>query len=167
MELRRSIKEDIPEIMVIIKKAQEYLKSQGINQWQTGYPTSETIQSDIDEGISYVLTNDKKIVGTTALSFDGEETYDKVHDGEWLTHGDYAVIHRLAVDMESGRKGIAGEILKGVEMICRDRDVVSIKVDTHRENMAMQNFLKKNGFTFCGIIYIKDANERFAFEKLI
>lgn len=167
MDFRRSKKEDIGDIMLIIKKAQEYLKSQGVNQWQTGYPDEKIIEKDIDDEISYVLVNGKDIIGTTALSFDGEPTYEKVHDGEWLSHKEYAVIHRMAVDLDSGRRGIAGEILKHSEELCRKKEVSSIKVDTHRDNIAMQNFLKKNGFIFCGIIYLKDGTERLAFEKLI
>nr|WP_300003481.1 GNAT family N-acetyltransferase [Tissierella sp.] len=167
MDFRKSKKEDVEHIMIIIKKAQEYLKSQGINQWQNGYPDEAAIEKDIDDGISYVLLDGEKIVGTTAFSFDGESTYEKVHDGNWLSDEEYGVIHRMAVDLDSGRRGIAGEILKHSEDLCSKRDVRSIKVDTHRDNMAMQNFLKKNGFIFCGIIYLKDKTERLAFEKVL
>lgn len=30
----------------------------------------------------------------------------------------------------------------------------------------MQNMLKKNGFTYCGRIYVEDGGERLAFQKL-
>ena len=29
----------------------------------------------------------------------------------------------------------------------------------------MQNLLKKNGFTYCGRIYVDDGGERLAFQK--
>ncbi|HBN29292.1 MAG TPA: GNAT family N-acetyltransferase, partial [Clostridiaceae bacterium] len=47
------------------------------------------------------------------------------------------------------------------------KGVHSIKIDTHRENKSMQRLLKKNGFEYCGIIYLKDKSERIAFEKTL
>ena len=41
----------------------------------------------------------------------------------------------------------------------------SIRIDTHRDNIPMQKMLNKNGFIYCGIIYLLDGKERFAFEK--
>lgn len=165
MEFRKSKKTDIKEIMTIINKAQDYLKKENIDQWQNGYPDEETIEGDIDNDASYVLLEKERVLGTTALSFDGEETYNIIHEGKWLTLGDYAVIHRIAVDLDVRGKGLAREILSEVEAICREKGILSIKIDTHRKNISMQKFLEKNGFKYCGIIYLSDGNERLAFEK--
>ena len=72
MEFRRAKKEDVKDIMIIVKMAQDYFKEQGIDQWQGGYPNEEVIEKDIDEGYSYVLTDEGKVVGTTFLSFAGD-----------------------------------------------------------------------------------------------
>ncbi|OLS03179.1 GNAT family N-acetyltransferase [Tissierella creatinophila] len=167
MEFRRSKETDIEGIMLIIKKAQNHLKEQGIDQWQNGYPNEEVIKVDIEKQESYVLIEDEKAVGTTALSFEAEKTYDNIYDGKWLTDISYAVIHRIAIDIDFRGKGLAREMLKEIEKKCADNRVKSIKVDTHKENISMQNFLKKNGFKYCGIIYLKDGNERVAFEKVL
>lgn len=167
MELRKSIEKDIPAIMNIIKDAQKYFRNQGIPQWMNNYPNPEVIKNDIDNGYSYVLLKDEKIVATAAVSFDGEKTYDVIYDGQWLGSGDYAVIHRIAVDSELKGQGLSSIIIKNLEEICLNRGVKSIKVDTHRTNLSMQKMLKKNGFQYCGIIYLEDKAERFAFEKLL
>lgn len=167
MELRFAKKEDIEEIMLIIKKAQESLKSKGINQWQNGYPNEATIENDIDNDEFYVLVENKEILGITALSFEGEDTYEKIYEGEWLTEKEYGVVHRMAVDLDKKRKGLAGKILQEAEIICKSRGINDIKIDTHRKNIAMQNFLKKNNFKYCGIIYLKNGDERLAFEKIL
>lgn len=166
MEFRRAKKEDVKDIMIIVKMAQDYFKEQEIDQWQKGYPNEDVIKKDINDDHSYVLTDDGKVVGTTFLSFDGEETYKTIYEGEWLTNGIYAVIHRIAVDRNFKRKGIASEILKGIENKCKEK-VKSIKIDTHKANIAMQRFLQKNNFKQCGIIYLNDGNERIAFEKIL
>ena len=53
--LRRATKADLPAILTIINEAKAYLKEQGINQWQAGYPTNQDIEKDIEQQISYVL----------------------------------------------------------------------------------------------------------------
>lgn len=167
MDFRKSAKKDIDEIMEIIKQAQNYFKEQGINQWQNNYPNPEVINNDINNDESYVLIKDGKIVGTTVLSFNGEETYKGIHDGKWLNDDNYAVIHRIAVDNTYKGAGLSHKIIKYAEEICLKNDVHNIKVDTHEENIVMQNMLKKNGFKYCGVINLADGAERVAFQKII
>ena len=167
MEFRKAAESDVIRIMEIIRQAQEYLKNCGINQWQNNYPNADTVLNDISKEYAYVLEKDGMVVGTVAVAFDGERTYDTIYEGEWLGESQYAVIHRIAV--ESGQKGsgIASEIIGEIEEICLSRDVHSIRVDTHRGNKPMQKLLLKNGFQYCGIIYLADQSERIAYEKLI
>lgn len=167
MEFRKTTVNDIDNVMKIIKKSQEYFKSQGIDQWQDNYPNTEVIQNDINNNHSYVVVKDGDIVATTAISFDGESTYDEIHDGKWLSENDYAVIHRIAVDDTYKGLGIGAKIIKEVERYCNERKVNSIKVDTHEDNKSMQRLLEKCGFKYCGVIYLSDRNKRVAFEKVL
>ncbi|GKU25463.1 GNAT family N-acetyltransferase [Clostridium folliculivorans] len=167
MEFRRTVEADISSIMNIIKQAQAYFKDNGIDQWQNGYPNEEVIKNDISNGHSYVLLNENKIVGTSAISFDGEKTYDEIYEGQWVSNDTFAVIHRIAVDNEYKGLGLSSIIIKNVEELCLSRGVQSIKVDTHEENLSMQRLLKKNGFQYCGIVYLEDKNKRVAFEKRV
>ncbi|AIY79956.1 GNAT family N-acetyltransferase [Clostridium botulinum] len=167
MEFKKSTEEDISNIMRIINEAQIYFKEQKINQWQNDYPNIDTIKEDIKNDCSYVFLMDKQIVATVALSFDGEKTYDIIYDGKWISNNKYAVIHRMSVNNSHKGNGIASEILGNTEKICLEKGVHSIKIDTHVENKAMQNLLKKNNFHYCGIIYLEDNSKRIAFEKII
>ncbi|MGL5345761.1 MAG: GNAT family N-acetyltransferase [Peptostreptococcaceae bacterium] len=165
MEFRKTSSQDIEYVMKIINKSQDYFKEQGIDQWQNNYPNSEVIQEDIDKDSSYVLLNNNQIVGTTALSFDGESTYDNIYEGEWLTTSDFAVIHRIAVDNSFKGLGFASKIISEVENICLLNNIKSIKVDTHEDNKSMQRLLDKCGFKYCGVIYLPDNAKRVAYEK--
>lgn len=167
MNFRMAKNEDIKDIMKIVKKAQNYLKDQGIDQWQNNYPNEVVIQNDIDNNEFYVLTENNSIIGIAALSFKVEETYNKIYEGKWITDNEYGVIHRMAVDMDKKRSGLGSILLKEIEKICRNKDILSMKIDTHRMNKSMRSFLEKNGFEYCGIIYLKDGNERVAFEKVL
>ena len=167
MILRLSSEKDIDKILEIINDAKVYLRSQGVDQWQDGYPNREVIEIDIKDSCSFVLEDEGTIMGTTVIGFDGESTYDKIYEGKWLNNDKFAVIHRMAVDKKSRNKGIADILIKNIENLVQERCIRSIKVDTHKNNKVMQNFLIKNGFIYCGIIYLQDGNERVAFEKLI
>ena len=182
MNFRKSTFNDVDRILEIIEKAKIELKKLGLDQWQNGYPNREVIENDIKSGISYVLEeisekNDKsenqiskKIIGTIVLSPKKEEPYSKI-EGKWITNDDYIVIHRLAVDSEIKNKGIATKILEFSEKECIKNKILSIKADTHENNEPMKKFLEKNGFSYCGVVYLDrepDVGEkRIAYEKII
>ena len=100
-----------------------------------------------------------------------KDVYENMKEGEWLSAGEYAVIHRMAVSDEGKSRGISGEILKELEKICIKKGIYSIKIDTHEDNEPMKGFLKKNGFLLCGVIYLDmepDLNaKRITFEKIL
>lgn len=167
MELRKSRKDDLKYIIEIINEAKEFLKESKIDQWQQGYPNEEVILKDIENQHSYVLEDNNKIIGTVALSFDREETYDLIYNGKWISNGEYAVIHRIASSRKYNIKGIGTEIIKNIEKICIDEGIRNIKIDTHEKNLVMQKLLEKNNFKYCGVIYLEDKAKRIAFEKVI
>ena len=47
MLIRKAIPSDADAIMNIFLQAQARLRSQGVNQWQNGYPNIEIVDSDI------------------------------------------------------------------------------------------------------------------------
>lgn len=167
MRVQKSETKDIPQIMRIIKQAQAYFKEQGIDQWQNGYPNEEVIANDIEKGDSYIFIRDGKTVATTVVSFEQENCYENIYEGKWTTHGDYGVIHRIAVDNASKGSGTAQEVIEFAEQMCRNRGVLCMRVDTHEENIPMQRVLAKNGYQYCGVIYLDYGAKRVAYEKLL
>ena len=115
MNFRKSTKSDVSKIMEIVKQAQEYFKSQGIDQWQNNYPNDEVINNDINNGESYVMLDGDDIVATTVISFAKEKSYENILDGKWITNGDYGVIHRMAVENAHKGKGLSHKIIKYAE----------------------------------------------------
>ncbi|WP_077369933.1 GNAT family N-acetyltransferase [Anaerosalibacter sp. Marseille-P3206] len=167
MEFRLAVESDVDNIMDIIKQAQNYLKNQGIDQWQDNYPNYETIKNDIKNNNCYVLLKDNTIVGTVAAIFGEEITYKNIYNGEWLSDKEYVTIHRLAISSDYKGLGLSSIILNKIEELCISKNIYSIRVDTHEKNLSMQNFLRKAGFQYCGIIYLENDDKRIAFEKII
>ncbi len=167
MQIRQSNRNDISVIMHIINQAQESFKLAGINQWQNNYPNETSILKDIELDESYIVLDNESIIGTFALSYRNESTYDIIYDGKWLSYNKYAVIHRIAIENSYKGKGVSSYVFKEVEKWCLEMNIHSIKIDTHMDNQSMRKLLEKNGFSYCGIIYLLDGNKRLAYEKVL
>lgn len=50
MEIRKSKKSDVLQIVEIINQAKAYLKENDIPQWQNGYPDACDVLDDIQKG---------------------------------------------------------------------------------------------------------------------
>ena len=171
VNIRKSTKNDVDRIMIILGEARQKMGQLGIDQWQYGYPSRDIIKEDVSIGRSYAIREEEngEIYGTFFVEDRGEPTYDKIYDGEWLTGDDakYIAVQRVAVCNEKRGSGLANSIFAFAEEKCREAGVGSIRIDTHRGNIPMRKFLDKNGFVQCGIIYLGTGEERIAYEKLI
>jgi GNAT superfamily N-acetyltransferase len=170
MKIRLSLTEDIPKIIEIIDDAKAYLASQNIDQWQNGYPNAKQVENDILNEESYVVVNDdNKIMATSMFTKRKEPTYKKVIDGNWIIDESlsYGVIHRLAMSKDYRGLGIAKFIFEEFHQQLKDKNIQSLKIDTHEENIGMQSLIKKLGYKYCGIIYTNYNAKRLAFEKVI
>ena len=151
MKLIKSRKENLPQIIQIIKDAQDLLASQNIDQWQNGYPTKSILLKDIQDLQSYILLNAKGLPLATAMfSTKIEPTYSKI-DGGWMTpdQTQYGVIHRMAVSKNYRRKGIAKYIFNTCETMLKTSQIKSMRIDTHEENYSMQKLLKASEYSYC------------------
>ena len=121
------------------------------------------------DGKSYVAEEKGIILGTAVISFEKEKTYDGIENGQWLTPGDtkYMVIHRIATNYEYKRRGTAGAFLEFARETARRRGVLSIRIDTHPDNQIMQSWLCKNGFIYCGWIWLINGSLRYAYENVL
>lgn len=172
MEHRPARISDLDRIMEIIADAQDFLRDNGVDQWQNGYPSREVFTEDIKNGECLVFLDEGRIVGVISLLLGHEPSYDTVYDGDWLTKDEpYAVFHRSAVDREYRGKRVAGRMLSCLENIARENGCMSMRGDTHRDNNAMRRMLERSGYTLCGTVRIdappeRDA-ERLCYEKRI
>ena len=167
MKFLKATEADISGIINIIKQAQAYFNKQRIDQWQDNYPNVETVKSDISNENGYVLLKDITVVGTVVVTFDGENNYKSIYNGEWISNEKYAVIHRIAIDSNFKGLGLSSVIINYIEEMCLKKRISSIRIDTHEENISMIKLLGKNGFKYCGIIYLENKSKRIAFEKIL
>ena len=164
MKIRPSTGQDLARIMEIYRYARKFMAEHGNpNQWgPTGWPPERLIRQDIRDGNSYVCVNDEDAVIGTFFFIQGadiEPTYRDISDGAWLDSSPYGVVHRIAGD--GSEKGIGAFCINWAFEQCGH-----LRIDTHGDNIVMQNLLGKLGFAHCGTIHVtEDAFPRLAFEK--
>lgn len=165
IELKMATAEELGIALALIDEAKHYLKKNGVDQWQNGYPDEECIKKDIQDKKGYFLISENKILGYLCIDFDGEPAYSNI-DGTWLSNHKYAVVHRMAIDNKYKGKGLSSVAFDLVEEKCKKKFICSIRVDTNRDNKLMQHIIRKNGFQFCGTVNF-DNSSKDAFEKII
>lgn len=156
---------DHSAIWAILQQAILRRKKDGSQQWQDGYPNEQVVVSDIERGIGYVLESNGTIAGYAAILFNDEPAYNDLK-GNWLTHGDFVVLHRLAVSDAYIGQGIAREILLQTEVLALEHGIFSIKCDTNFDNPAMLHLFGKLGYVYCGEVTFR-GGVRKAFEKIV
>ncbi|MGL5439800.1 MAG: GNAT family N-acetyltransferase [Filifactoraceae bacterium] len=170
MKIKYAVVNDAHKVMYVIKDAQLLLKSEGVDQWQNGFPNIDVIKSDIENRESFVCCEeDGTIVGFFSISFEEEESYREIFNGEWLQDGNnYATIHRTGISSVSRGRGLSTKIFHFCEKLAIDHKVDSIRIDTHKDNKRMRHIIIKNGFEHCGDIVLFNSNDkRVVYEKLL
>ncbi|MEG1543651.1 MAG: GNAT family N-acetyltransferase [Tannerellaceae bacterium] len=162
MKIRKTQATDMGIIMTIYAQAKLFMQKNGNEgQWVDGYPSKDLIMKDLTKGNSYVCIDDKdEIIGTFCFAQGDDDTYAKIYNGSWLNNQPYGVVHRIAGTGKA--KGIATFCLQWCFAQCHN-----IRIDTHQNNLIMQNILSQNGYTPCGIIYTENGTERLAFQKYV
>ncbi|MCI8640038.1 MAG: GNAT family N-acetyltransferase [Coprococcus sp.] len=160
MEIRKTKIEDLERILQIYEDARAFMRENGNpTQWGETEPKPQRIRQDIADGDSYVCVDGGKVVGVFFFKVMEETNYAIIYDGAWKDDGSaYGVIHRIAAD----------RIRHGVASFCIGWAFVQsgghLRIDTHENNTVMQRVLKKNGFQYCGNIFVQDGTKRFAYE---
>ena len=175
MQIRTTTPRDLDAIMTIIEEARTTIAALGIDQWQNGTPNRAMITEDMALGQGRVVTDDSgAVIGTFAILYTGEPTYETIYDGAWLAPDldrdggiAYIAIHRVAISLSRRGSGVSTAIISYAEEFARILGKTSLRIDTHEGNVVMRRMLEKHGFVHCGTIYLKNGDKRLAYEKVL
>lgn len=159
MEIRKSTQNDIDAMLKIYAQARKFMRENGnLDQWKNNYPPVSILEEDIEKGRSYICIDEDEVLGTFMYTEEKDPTYKIIEKGQWVNEEPYGVVHRIA--SLKGSRGVATFCLDWCFGKCGN-----LRIDTHEDNIPMQNLLKKVGFVQCGIIYLENGDERIAFQK--
>lgn len=158
-QLRNAKQEDLLRIQEIYAYARDFMKKTGNpNQWRNNHPPLETLKKDIEKRLLFVLENETGIHGVYYFYIGEDPTYHFIENGIWRSDTPYGTIHRIAGDGSGG-------ILKAA-VAYASQQIPHVRIDTHHDNIVMQNALEKLGFSKRGIIYLENGDPRIAYDFL-
>lgn len=164
MNVRKATRSDLGDALRIYSRAREFMKSNANpTQWGSNYPPAELVERDIAEGLLYVVEDKIQdsengfICGVFAFFPSGDSIYNNI-EGKWLNDLPHAAIHRVASSGE--RKGVLAAAVDFCLSVSKN-----LKIDTHADNLPMQNALSKLGFVPCGRIFLENGEERIAYQR--
>lgn len=160
LEIRKAAPADCGEVLAIYDRARRFMRAHGNpHQWAHGDgPSEKTFEEDVAAGRSYVAVEEGLICATFFMGEGPDPSYGSI-EGAWLNDGPYVVLHRVA----------SAGIVPGAAKFCLQwagRQSPNVRIDTHEDNYVMQNLLRSQGFTYCGIIYLQNGDPRQAFQKV-
>lgn len=160
--IRHSSPEDLPLIMDVYEKGRTFMRSNGnLSQWINGYPSESVILNDIANRNHFIgFDEDGKVALVFAFIIGDDSTYSYIEQGSWLNNNPYGTIHRIA---SSGQ--YPNMLSQALEFCFKEID--TIRIDTHEDNVPMLSALQRHKFKRCGIIYTNDGSPRIAFQKSI
>ncbi len=159
MLIQKSTLQDLEPILAIYASARQFMADTGNNhQWTGGYPHPDLIKTDIEKGHSYLCCDGKDILGVFYFAVEPDPNYAIIEGGEWLNDDPYGVVHRIAV--ATPQRGVASFCLNW----CFTQHP-NVRIDTHEDNAPMRALVKKLGYDYCGIIYLRNGDERLAYHK--
>lgn len=151
---------DLPRILEIYAAARRFMRANGNpDQWKDGYPAQEVLEADIAAEKLYVGEEKGVPYGVFFLSEGPDPTYSRIDGEGWRSEAPYGVIHRIASD--GTRKGF----LHTAVTFAKER-FSHLRIDTHKDNLPMQNALAKEGFSRRGTIYLANGDPRLAYDLL-
>lgn len=156
MNIRLAKPEDLREIQDIYDLAKSFMREQrNMKQWVNGYPSDEILLKDIANNNLYVV-EEEEIKAVFALIYGDDPTYSYI-EGKWLNDNPYGTIHRIASGKEF--KDTLKIVTKFALLKTND-----VRIDTHEDNAVMRHVVLKNGYKYCGVIYLANGDPRFAYQ---
>lgn len=129
--IRKANMNDLESIMQIIKSTVEEMKTYNNTQWDENYPLEKDFVSDIKKQDLYIYEVDGEVAGFICLNYEEPEEYLGLN---WSSNKKAMVIHRMAVNPNFRKTGIASKLVDFAEKLAVENNVSYLKSDTYSIN---------------------------------
>lgn len=143
MDIRLAKKENIHDIMDIIKERCDWFRKNNIDQWANNYlgKYNEKYFSEVMQLHKlYVVSQENKVIGVFLLK-EEDKTY-------WKNDGSAYYIHHLATRI--GYSGVGIKIIQFIEQLARENSKKYIRLDCKKSNNELNQYYQKQGFLYKG-----------------
>ena len=150
MDIIEATPKDAGPIMALISECTKDMEASGIYQWNAEYPTREAIAVDIANRSLHVLRIEDKYCGIIALDGDEPQEYGDI---DWKYQTDKVfVVHRLAVDPQWQRQGIARRLMDFAEQYGKTHGYQAIRLDAFIKNPRAIKLYECRGYRKAGTV---------------
>lgn len=162
-ELKQLQLNDLLQVEKLYAACRNALATNGLDQWQDGYPHRQVIQNDIARTC---LWGDANFTAVAALNRDHDPQHKLI---PWNGDDDTSrFVHRLAVHPKLWGKGVGVRIMEQLERLAQNQGALSIRLDTYSLNHSNLKFYQKLGYSQLeGEVYFQPHEAPFTcFEKI-
>ena len=148
LTFRKATKADLTEVLNLYKSVVRNMIESGINQWSDEYPNKEVLSLDIEKGELILAVAQNSICGAFVMNEFADEDYYKA---AWeFPELRWCVIHRLCVNPEFHRCGLATKMMEYVENVAKRQGFEAIHLDTFSGNPKALSLYHTLGFVDVG-----------------
>jgi ribosomal protein S18 acetylase RimI-like enzyme len=164
MDIIEATPKDAEPIMALISGCTKDMEASGIDQWDDEYPTQEAIEADIANHSLHFLRIKDKYCGIIALDGDQPKEYEDI---DWKYQTDKVlVVHRLAIDPQWQRQGIARRLMDFAEHYGQTNGYQAIRLDAFIKNPRAVKLYERRGYRKAGTVVFR-KRLFYCFEKTL
>jgi len=141
---------DVDEVWDVIASCRIALRERGVMQWDTTYPSVDTVEDDIANKTLFVLTADEDCVGVVTLDANADAAYASL---KWKFEEPALIVHRLCIRPRLQGRGFGHRLMQFAEDRVSAGDYRSIRLDAYSQNASAVKFYQQRGYRQVGQIF--------------
>jgi ribosomal protein S18 acetylase RimI-like enzyme len=143
LDIRPLTPEDAGTAMSLYRRVVKAMHAVGFMQWNDSYPNPEYLARDIASGAAY----GGFLGGRLAAAGTFDRNQSREYEGMPFEFGEpYMVVHRLAVDPDMQRQGLARHMMDFAEAFARESGCPAVRLDTCEDNAAALALYENRGY---------------------
>lgn len=163
--IRKAVKEDLKDIMKIIRETIVEMHSYNNYQWDDNYPQEKDFAKDIEKGDLYVIEEERELRGFACINKEEPEEYTDIN---WSLDEERLVLHRMAVSSSYRQMGIGSNLINFADELASENNIRYLKTDTYSLNTKMNAFFMKSGYKLVGEMrFLGKEKPFYCYEKVL
>lgn len=153
LKLYHAERTQLPDILILLRNAAEWMISRQIEQWKPEMFTEEAINDYFENREIYIAYLNETPAGLYTIQFD-DPTYWKDKNDP-----DYGYLHRLTVHSSLRGLNLGPWLLESAERVVQQRGKKGLRLDCVAHNRKLNHFYQMQGFRLMGV---SDMGTRYA-----
>ena len=152
MNIRRADMSDIPDLLAMIRRVIAHMRSQSIDQWDELYPAESTLVEDVEARSLFVAEAGEACFAMFSMD---ERQSPEWAALPWSMSGPAVALHRLSVDPDHRRRGIASRLMDFAERQAATGGYEVLRLDAFTENSGATALYEGRGYKKVGTVQFR------------